>query len=49
LIRQGIASGEITENLSDDVGPKNLDGSVYSFYPDFLRALEYELIEYDKN
>jgi hypothetical protein len=35
--------------LSDDVSPKNLDGSVYSFYPDFLRALEYELVEIDKN
>gem|GEM_PF-673727 len=29
------------------MSPKNLDGSVYSFYPDFMKALEYELIEYD--
>ena len=46
-IRQDIADGNITEDLADDVSPKNLDGSVYSFYPDFMKALEYELIEYD--
>lgn len=47
-IRMQIASGQITKNLSDDVTPKNLDGSVYSFYPDFQKALDYELVEYDK-
>ena len=46
-IRQDIADGNITADLADDVSPKNLDGSVYSFYPDFMKALEYELIEYD--
>jgi hypothetical protein len=46
-IRQDIADGNITADLADDVSPKNLDGSVYSFYPDFMRALEYKLIEYD--
>lgn len=48
-IRQEIADGNITADLADDVSPKNLDGSVYSFYPDFMRALEYELIDYDIN
>lgn len=47
-IRIQIASWQITKNLADDVTPKNLDWSVYSFYPDFQRALDYELVEYDK-
>jgi len=48
-MRQQIRNGEITESLSSDVTPLNLDGSVYSFYPDFKKALEYEIVEYDVN
>ncbi len=48
-IRQRIRDWYITESLSDDVHPKNLDGSVYSFYPDFKKALEYEVLEVDNN
>ena len=48
IIRMKIAAWEITNKLSDDVTPKNLDWSVYSFYPDFQKALDYELVEYDK-
>ncbi|MDD2907648.1 MAG: PKD domain-containing protein [Candidatus Gracilibacteria bacterium] len=48
LVRLKIANGEITQNLADDVSPKNLDGSVYSFYPDFQKALDYQVVEYDK-
>lgn len=47
--RYRILSWEVTSNLSIDVSPLNSDGSVYSFYPDFARALEYELLEYDNN
>jgi hypothetical protein len=46
-MRQEITAGNITEDLSEDVSPLNLDGSVYSFYPDFKKALDYELVEYD--
>ena len=46
-VREDIANWLITESLSDDVSPKNLDGSVYSFYPDLAKALEYEIIEVD--
>lgn len=48
-VRQDISSWKITKNLATDVSPKNLDGSVYSFYPDFQKALDYELIDVDKN
>jgi len=48
-IRQEIRNGVITEYLSDDVWPKNLDWSVYSFYPDFKKALEYEVLDIDTN
>jgi len=48
-IRNEIVKWNITEQLSLDVGPKNLDGSVYSFYPDFQKALEYKFVEYDIN
>ncbi|MDP2090794.1 MAG: PKD domain-containing protein [Candidatus Gracilibacteria bacterium] len=48
-IRQNIINGKITKKLSTDVSPKNIDGSVYSFYPDFQKALEYEIIDVDKN
>ena len=47
-IRDDIYNWIITENLSDDVSPKNLDGTVYSFYPDFMKALEYEVVEFDQ-
>ncbi len=47
-IRDDIVSWIITEDLADDVSPKNLDGSVYSFYPDFQKALEYEVVDYDQ-
>lgn len=46
-IRQDILNWKITESLSDDVSPKNLDWSVYSFYPDFKKALEYEVVDVD--
>lgn len=46
-IRQDIISWKITEELADDVKPKNIDWTVYSFYPDFKKALEYEVVEYD--
>ncbi|MDD2871425.1 MAG: PKD domain-containing protein [Candidatus Gracilibacteria bacterium] len=46
-VRLDIYNGKITQNLSDDVSPKNSDGSVYSFYPDFQKALDYELTEVD--
>jgi hypothetical protein len=48
-IRRDILAGKITENLASDVSPKNGDGSVYSFYPDFWKGLSYELVEMDKN
>lgn len=48
-IRIDIFNGKITETLSTDVSPKNLDWSVYSFYPDFQKALDYEIQEVDKN
>lgn len=47
LVRWKIYSWEITQNLSSDVFPKNPDWSVYSFYPDFQKALTYEVIDYD--
>ena len=46
-VRQNIYNWIVTEVLSEDVSPKNIDGSVYSFYPDFQKALEYEIIEVD--
>lgn len=46
-VRTKIGLWDITQPLSDDVFPKNLDGSVYSFYPDFQKALEYQVLEYD--
>lgn len=49
LVRMKIASWEITQNLANDVSPKNLDWSIYSFYPDFQKALDYQVVEYDKN
>jgi len=49
LIRSQIENNQITADLSDDVSVRNEDGSVYSFYPDFQRALEYELLDVDPN
>jgi len=46
-IRKDIYDWKITQILSDDVSPKNIDWSVYSFYPDFQKALDYELVEVD--
>ncbi len=46
-VRQDIYNWIITENIADDVSPKNLDGSVYSFYPDLAKALNYEITEVD--
>jgi len=48
-MRLSIANWNITESLSDDVSPLNIDGSVYSFYPDIKKALEYEVVDFDKN
>lgn len=46
-VRNDIFLWKITENLSDDVSPKNIDWTVYSFYPDFKKALEYEVFDVD--
>lgn len=48
-IRQMIREWAEFPDLSLDVKPKNSDGSVYSFYPDFKEALQYSVLEYDKN
>ncbi len=32
-----------------NIKPKLLDWSIYNFYPDFKKALEYEIIDYDTN
>ncbi len=48
-VRVDIAKWYITENLADDLSPKNPDWSVYSFYPDFKRALDYEVVDVDKD
>ncbi len=48
-IEKDIYNGIITEPLSNDVSPKNIDGSVYSFYPYLQKALEYEIVEVDTN
>lgn len=47
LIRSRIFAWEIKEDLSEDIKPFNLDWSVYSFYPDFQKAISYEVLEYD--
>lgn len=44
-----IANGGIYPNLSDDVTSKNLDGSPYTFYWYFKKALDYQITEYDKD
>lgn len=45
---QAIIDGYETEKLSDDVYPKNSDGSPYTFYGYFKKALQYQLVEYDE-
>ena len=44
-----IISGEITNDLSQDVSPRNLDGSINSFYPYLSKALSYEVVDIDSN
>lgn len=48
-IRQRIRDWEEFPDLALDVKPKNIYGQAYSFYPDFKKALEYELVEYDSD
>lgn len=48
-VRMDIFNWKVTKILSSDVSPKNVDGSVYSFYPDIQKALEYVVMEADKN
>lgn len=47
IIRARINSWENFEDLSEDVWPTNNDWSVYSFYPDFQKALSYTVLDYD--
>jgi hypothetical protein len=46
---EDIKSGKETTQLSSDVYPKNSDGSPYTFYGYFKKALTYQLVEYDEN
>ena len=48
-IRTSIYNWEITKSISEDVHPKNEDGSVYSFYPDLAKALSYTVPVVDIN
>lgn len=48
-VRQAIIDWTVTKDLSEDVSPKNLDWSVYSFYPDFQKAIDYEIMDVDLN
>jgi len=48
-IIEKIYSWEITEDLSDDVSPKNDSWQVYTFYWYIKKALEFELKEVDKD
>ncbi len=48
-IRQEIRNGKKYPILSKDVKPILDNGNVYSFYPDFKKALEYEIVDIDKN
>jgi len=47
-VRQKIVNGEVTQALSDDVFPKNSDGTPYTFYGYFEKALDFRLVEYDE-
>lgn len=42
-----IQAGSIKDNLAKDVSVKNIDGSVYTFYGYFKKALELSYEEYD--
>lgn len=42
-----ISRGLITDSLADDVTPNNPDGSPYTFYGYFQKALDFEIVEYD--
>lgn len=44
-----ISQGRITESLSDDITPNNPDGSTYTFYGYFQKALDFQIIEYDSS
>ncbi len=46
-VMDDIYNGNISQKLSIDVLPRNSDGSVYTFYWYFQKALELELVEYD--
>lgn len=46
-IIQDIIAGNITENIADDVTPTNPDGSPYTFYGYFQKAVDFRLVEYD--
>lgn len=42
-----IAAGTQYPVLSDDVSPRNSDGTPYTFYGYFQKALDFKLVEYD--
>ncbi|USN58360.1 MAG: hypothetical protein H6767_08945 [Candidatus Peribacteria bacterium] len=44
-VMNDILAGRITENIAEDVAPKNLDGSPYTFYGYLREALTYTLRE----
>ncbi len=48
-IRQKIKNWVKYPDLSKDVKPILDDWKVYSFYPDFQKALNYKVVDYDKN
>jgi len=47
-VMQDILAGNITENIADDVIPRNTDGSPYTFYGYFAKAIDFQLVEYDE-
>lgn len=48
-IRQQIKNWINFPTILWNISPTLNDGSVYSFYPDFKKALEYTLVDYDSN
>jgi len=48
-IRNQIRNWVKFPNLSNDVKPLNDDWNVYSFYPDFSKALSYQVVDVDLN
>jgi S-layer homology domain len=46
-ILQSIRDNRETESISQDVSPKNSDGTPYTFFGYFKKALSYQLVEYD--